>query len=156
MFSVVLYAGYAITHHGALLNDLRDMTVGPFASLAIITPVLLIANGVSPYVHHLAAIMIDVLIVAIVLLSGWYTGFWMRGGTEIDRLHPGYFLPTVAGGFVASAGAAEAGQERLAQLMFGLGLICWVIVGSMILARLIFRTPLPLPPPWPSKWRPPR
>jgi tellurite resistance protein len=27
--------------------------------------------------------------------------------------------------------------------MFGLGVLCWVIVGSMILARLIFRPPLP-------------
>jgi tellurite resistance protein len=140
--SVVLYTRYVVSHPGALQHDLQDMTVGPFASLAIITPVLLVANGVAPYAHQAATIMIDVLIVLVVLLGGWYTGFWMRGGADLDRLHPGYFLPTVAGGFVASAGAAEVGQQRLAQVMFGLGLICWAIVGSMILGRLIFRPPL--------------
>jgi hypothetical protein len=66
----------------------------------------------------------------------------MRGGTDLDRLHPGYFLPTEAVGLVASAGAAEVGQHRFAQVMLGLRLIC-SIVGSMILVRLIFRPPLP-------------
>jgi tellurite resistance protein len=88
----------------------------------VITPVLLVADGLAPYAHRTATILIDLLIVMIVALGGWFTGFWMRGGTELDRLHPGYFLPTVAGGFVASASAAEVGQERLAQVTFGLGL----------------------------------
>ena len=92
---------------------------------------------------RLAAVIIDVFIVGVVLLGGWFTGTWMRGGTDLDRLHPGYFLPTVAGGLVASAGAAVVGQQRLAQFMLGLGILCWIIVGSMILGRLIFRPPLP-------------
>jgi tellurite resistance protein len=141
--SCLLYLRYALTTRGAFVRDLRDMTAGPFASLALITPVLLVAGGIAPYTHDLATVLIDILDVAILALGGWFTGFWMRGGVELDRLHPGYFLPTVAGGLVASAGAAEVGQVRLAQLMLGLGLICWVIVGSMILGRLIFRPPLP-------------
>jgi tellurite resistance protein len=141
--SLALYARYVVTHRGALARDLHDMTAGPFASLAVITPVLVVADGLAPYAHRTATILIDLLIVMIVALGGWFTGFWMRGGTELDRLHPGYFLPTVAGGFVASAGAAEVGQERLSHVMFGLGLVCWAIVGSMIVGRLIFRPPLP-------------
>lgn len=141
--SCVLYLRYALTTRGAFVRDLRDMTVGPFASLALITPVLLVADGIAPYARDLAAVLIDVLAVAILLLGGWFTGYWMRGGVDLDRLHPGYFLPTVAGGLVASAGAAEVGQLRFAQVMLGLGLICWVIVGSMVLGRLIFRPPLP-------------
>ncbi len=139
----VLYLRYAFTTRGAFTRDLKDMTAGPFASLALITPVLLVADGLAPYQHGVAAVLIDVFAVAILLLGGWFTGFWMRGGVDLDRLHPGYFLPTVAGGLVASAGAAEVGQQLLAQLMLGVGLICWVIVGSMILGRLIFRPPLP-------------
>jgi tellurite resistance protein len=60
-------------------------------------------------------------------------------------LHPGYFLPTVAGGLVASTAATEVGQRRLGEVMFGLGMICWLILGSMIMARLFFRPPLPTP-----------
>jgi hypothetical protein len=52
-------------------------------------------------------------------------------------------LPTVAGGLIASAGAADVGQRRLAEVMLGLGMICWLVLGSIILARLLFR---PLPP----------
>jgi tellurite resistance protein len=143
LFCVLLYMRYVLTTRGALASDLRDMTVGPFASLALIIPILLAADGIAPYCRSVAAVIIDVFIVGVVLLGGWFTGTWMRGGTDLDRLHPGYFLPTVAGGLVASAGAAEVGQQRLAQFMLGLGILCWVIVGSMILGRLIFRPPLP-------------
>lgn len=141
--SCLLYLRYAVATRGTVVRDLHDMTVGPFASLALITPVLLVAAGIAPYARGAATVLIDVLVVLILLLGGWFTGLWMRGGVDLDRLHPGYFLPTVAGGLVASAGAAEVGQQRLAELMLGLGLICWVIVGSMILGRLIFRPPLP-------------
>jgi len=141
--SLLLYLRSALSTRGAVVRDVRDMTAGPFASLALITPVLLVADGVAPYLHNLATVLIDILAVAILLVGGWFTGYWMRGGVELDRLHPGYFLPTVAGGLVASAGAAEVGQLRLAQLMLGLGLICWVMLGSIILGRLFFRPALP-------------
>jgi tellurite resistance protein len=141
--SCALYLRYAATTRGAFGRDLRDMTAGPFASLAVITPVLLAADGIAPVSRPVAAVVVDIFAVLTLLLGGWFTGFWMRGGTELDRLHPGYFLPTVAGGLVASAGAADVGQVRFSELMFGLGMICWLIVGSMILTRLIFRPPLP-------------
>ena len=143
LVSVLLYLRYVLTTRGALSSDLHDMTVGPFASLALIAPILLAADGIAPYSRSVAAVFVDVFIVGVVLLGGWFTGTWMRGGTDLDRLHPGYFLPTVAGGLVASAGAAEVGQQRLAQFMLGFGILCWIIVGSMILGRLIFRPSLP-------------
>jgi tellurite resistance protein len=139
----LIYARCALANHGRLSRDLRDMTAGPFASLALITPVLLAADGIELYSRMCAAASIDVLTVLIVALGGWFTGTWMGGGTDIDRLHPGYFLPTVAGGLVASAGTAQVGQAGLAEVLLGLGLICWLIFGSMILARLIFRPRLP-------------
>lgn len=143
LVSVVLYLHYLLTTRDALMTDLHDMTVGPFASLALITPILLAADGIAPYARSAAAVIVDVFVVGVVLLGGWFTGIWMRGGTNLDRLHPGYFLPTVAGGLVASAGAAVVDQERLAQFMLGVGIVYWFILGSMILSRLMFRPPLP-------------
>ena len=87
--------------------------------------------------------LVDVFLALTVLAGAWFTGQWIDGPLELDRFHPGYFLPTVAGGFVASAAAAEVGQLRLAEFMFGFGLFCWSIVGSTILFRLFFRPPLP-------------
>jgi tellurite resistance protein len=138
----LIYLRYVLTTRTAISSDLHDMTVGPFISLALITPILLAADGIAPYSRSVAAVFVDVFIVGVVLLGGWFTGTWMRGGTDLDRLHPGYFLPTVAGGLVASAGAAEVGQQRLAQFMLGFGILCWIIVGSMILGRLSFRPSL--------------
>jgi tellurite resistance protein len=143
LLSVGFYLRGVTAGEGTLRRDLRDMTLGPFASLAIIVPLLLVVDGLEPYAPQVARALVDVLIVAVLVVGGWFTGFWMRGGTEIDRLHPGYFLPTVAGGFIASAAAAEVGQVRLSQIMFGLGLVCWMVVGSIILGRLVFRPGLP-------------
>lgn len=136
------YLSWALGPGGVLGRDLHDMTTGPFLSLALITPMLLAADGLAPLSRPVARVVVDVFVVLVVLLGGWFTGTWMRGGTELDRLHPGYFLPTVAGGLVASASAADVGQPRLAQVMLGLGLVCWAIVGSMVLGRLVFRPPL--------------
>lgn len=139
------YLRWALAARGRIATDLQDRTAGPFAALIVIVPILLATNGLAPYAPTAARLLVDLSIVLVVALGGWLTGLWMRSGTDIDRLHPGYFLPTVAGGLVASAGAATVGQRRLAEVLFGLGLVCWLILGSMILARLILRPPLPDP-----------
>ena len=140
---LLAYGRYALSERGALSRDLRDLTAGPFASLALITPMMLAYESLAPYAHTAGKVVIDVFLVLVVLLGGWFTGQWIYGPTEIDKFHPGYFLPTVAGGLVASACAASVGQHRLGQVLLGLGLVCWLILGSMILARLLFRPALP-------------
>jgi tellurite resistance protein len=140
---VSLYLRYAATTRGAFAADLRDSVAGPFASLAVITPMLLAAAGVAPHAATAGRVLVDIFLVLTILLGGWFTGYWIYGSLNLDRLHPGYFLPTVAGGLVASDSAAVVGQRLLAEMMLGLGLICWFILGSMILARLFFRPALP-------------
>ena len=44
---------------------------------------------------------------------------------------------------MAAASAAQVGQRGLGTAMFGYGVVCWVILGSMILGRLFFRPALP-------------
>jgi tellurite resistance protein len=124
-------------------RDLLDPVAAPFASLIVITPMLLAVEGLYPHAPRAGRVLFDVFLVLTVLLGAWFTGQWMYGGLELDRFHPGYFLPTVAGGLLASAGAAGVGQHRLAEVMFGLGTICWLVLGSIILGRLFFRPALP-------------
>ncbi len=140
---VSLYTRHAVSRRGRWGSDLLDHVAGPFASLAVITPILLAVEGVYPHAEVPGRVLVDVFLALTVLLGAWFTGQWIYGPLELDRFHPGYFLPTVAGGFVASAAAAEVGQLRLAEFMFGLGLFCWLILGSTILLRLFFRPPLP-------------
>lgn len=142
---LLMYARHVLSDKGALGRDLRDLTAGPFAALIVITPMMLSYESLAPYAHTAGKDVIDVFLVLTVLLGGWFTGQWIYGPVEIDRFHPGYFLPTVAGGLIASACATSVGQVRLGQVMFGFGLICWLLLGSLILTRLLFRPMLPPP-----------
>ncbi|MFJ5214578.1 TDT family transporter [Streptomyces sp. NPDC088354] len=138
-----LYLRYVLSVRGAFKADMLDSAASPFASLAVITPMLLAAQGIVPYAPDAGRFVVDVFLVLTVLLGGWYTGQWIYGPLGLDQLHPGYFLPTVGGGLVAAFSAAQVGQRRLAEVMFGLGIVSWLVLGSMILARLFFRPPLP-------------
>jgi len=146
---ISLYLRYAATTRGAFAADLRDNVAGPFASLAVITPMLLAAAGVAPHAATAGRVLVDIFLVLTILLGGWFTGHWIYGSLNLDRLHPGYFLPTVAGGLVASDSAATVGQRLLAEMMLGLGLVC-----SLIHPRLDDPGPAVLPPGAPSRARP--
>jgi tellurite resistance protein len=139
------YLRHLVRDRTVLARDLLDPIAAPFASLAVITPMLLASQGLYPHAGSAGRAVTDVFLVLTVLLGGWFTGQWIYGPLELDKFHPGYFLPTVAGGLIASASSAAVGQERLAEVMFGLGVICWVVLGSIILGRLLFRPMLPPP-----------
>ena len=125
--------------------DLVDNIGAPFISLAVITPLLLAVEGLEPRAHTAAVVVVDVFLVLTLLYGGWITGQWIYGALDAPKIHPGYFLPTVAGGLVASAAATGVGQRRLGEFMFGLGVICWLVMGSIIMNRLFVNPLLPTP-----------
>jgi tellurite resistance protein len=142
---LIAYLAHLAGDRAVLKQDLLDPIAAPFLSLALITPMLLAVLGIFPHAATAGRAVFDVFLVLAVLLGGWFTGQWMVSGPDIDKIHPGYFLPTVAGGLIASDGAALVGQHRLAEVMFGYGVICWLVLGSIILARLFTRPALPKP-----------
>jgi tellurite resistance protein len=139
------YLRHVLSDRSALRRDLLDPVDAPFGSLAVITPMLLAADGLYRYAPGVGKALVDVLLVLTVGLGAWFTAQWIYGPVALDRFHPGYFLPTVAGGMVASAGAAEAGQRLLAEVMFGLGAVCYLMLGPVIVGRRAFRPALPEP-----------
>ncbi|MFF7212910.1 TDT family transporter [Streptomyces sp. NPDC008238] len=138
----VAYLNHALRTR-SLARDLTDPAAGPFAALCVIVPMVIAANGLYAHAPTAGRVVTDVFLVLTVLLGAWFTGQWIYGRVDLDRFHPGYFLPTVAGGLLAAACAGAVGQQRLGQVMFGLGTVCWMILGSVIMGRLLFR---PLPP----------
>jgi len=125
--------------------DVLDNIGAPFIALAVVVPMPIAANGLEPRAHTAAVVLVDVFLVLTLLYGGWLTGQWIYGPIDPPKIHPGYFLPTVAGGLVASAAATGVGQRRLGEFMFGLGVICWLVIGSIILNRLFVRSLLPPP-----------
>jgi tellurite resistance protein len=137
------YLRHLVTDRGVLVRDLLDPVAAPFTSLALITPMLVAAQGLHPHAGTAGTVLTDVFLALTVVLGGWLTGQWIYGQVDLDRFHPGYFLPTVAGGLIGSASAAAVGQPRLGEVILGLGVVCWVVLGSIILGRLLFRPMLP-------------
>jgi tellurite resistance protein len=128
-----------------LADELADPVAGPFASLAVITPMLAAADALYPLSHTPGTVIVDVLIAVTVVLAGWFTGQWIYRPLQLTQVHPGYFLPSVAGGFAAAAAAGLVGQTGLAQMLFGVGLLSWIVLGSIVLGRLVLGPPLPAP-----------
>jgi tellurite resistance protein len=129
----------------SVTGQLTDPVLGPFSAIAVIVPMLSSAEALYPLNHSSGTIVTDAFIVATLLLAGWLVGHWIYGPIEHAKVHPGYFLPSVAGGFVAAGSAALVGQIGLAQLLFGVGMISWLVLGSIVLGRLITGPALPTP-----------
>ncbi len=125
-----------------LAAELADPLLGPFVSVIPIVGMLL-ALQLYPFAPAAGRIGFGVFAAATLLLGGWLTGQWIAGPLDLDALHPGYVLPTVTGGLVAAQGAATVGWHGLADGLFGIGVICWILLGSVILVRLLSRPPLP-------------
>jgi tellurite resistance protein len=132
-------------HHVSIGAELADPVAGPFVALVLLTPMLASADALYPYSHTAGSAVSDTCIVLVVLLAGWFTGQWIYRPLDLGKVHPGYFLPSVAGGFVAAASAALVGQHGLAEMLFGFGLVSWIVLGSIVLGRLMLGPPLSTP-----------
>jgi tellurite resistance protein len=133
------YLLHLMSDRAVMVRDLLDPIAAPFASLAVITPMVVACQGLYPHAGIAGRVLTDVFLALTVVLGGWFTGQWIYGPVDLDKFHPGYFLPTVAGGLIASAAAATVGQQRLAEVMFGLGCVCWIVLGSVILGGIAVR-----------------
>jgi tellurite resistance protein len=139
---LALVSSYLAQGRAQIAADLTDPVLAPFLGGAVIAPMILGAElaGVSVTAGRVVVVVFLVLTVA---LGGGLTGQWMLGQLRPDAYHPGYMLPTAAGGLVGAYAAAAVHLHAVAAAAFGIGVICWLLLGSAVLNRLFFR---PLPP----------
>lgn len=129
---------------GRVRTELADPIFGPFVALVAIVPMLL-GLAVADSSRASGEAIFFVALALTVLIGAWVSGTWIVADMTLAQWHPGYFLPTVAGGLIAAEGSAALGHETLARLMFGYGMICWLVMGSIILLRLFTQAALPTP-----------
>jgi tellurite resistance protein len=122
--------------------DYRDKTFSPFVSLAPITGMLL-ATTLSVRAFAAGQVLVVVFLIATFIVGSFLTGEWMVADLDHNSAHPGYFLPTVAGGLVGAFCAAQVHLHVVAEASFGIGMLCWLLIGSTILNRLFFHSSLP-------------
>jgi tellurite resistance protein len=68
--------------------------------------------------------------------GAWITADWIIAERDLRRWHPGYFLPTAAGGLIAGGASAVLGFTTLSHVLFGLGVTCFVVLAPIISQRL--------------------
>jgi tellurite resistance protein len=141
---VSLLAGYFGQGAAGGFADFRNKTLSPFISLAPITGMLL-ALTLSAYAFTAGRVLVVVFLIVTLLVGGLLTGEWIVADLDHNSAHPGYFLPTVAGGLVGSFCAAGVHLHALGAASFGVGMLSWLLVGSTILNRLFFHATLPAP-----------
>jgi tellurite resistance protein len=139
---LVLAGAYLAQGPRIVLADLRDSVLSPFVSASALTAMLL-AAALARDAFAAGRVLVVVFLAATIALGGWLTGQWMTGGIEPDSVHPGYFLPTAAGGLIGANAAVEVHLHALAEASFGIGVICWFLLGSVIMYRLFTRPALP-------------
>ena len=139
---LVPYATQVLRGRG-LVAELADPAFGPFTAVPAMLVMLL--GGALAEASRTAGVTVFLVgLVVTVLIGGYLTGDWILRDLTLAQWHPGYFLPTVGGGLIAANVAARLGFDRLAYVMFGYGLVCWLVLGSIILARLVTQPMLPL------------
>ncbi|MFE7706007.1 TDT family transporter [Streptomyces sp. NPDC057486] len=139
---LVLVVAYAVQGPRRMLADLRDPVQSSFPSLAAITPMMLGA-ALATAAYTAGRIVVMIFLAMTMALGGWLTGQWIAGDLDTDALHPGYYLPATAGGFVGAAAAAHVHLRTLAEASFGIGILSWLLVGSLLMNRLFVRPMLP-------------
>jgi len=142
---LVLVAAYAAQGWRQVLADLCDPVQGAFVPTAAITAMILggaLAAAV-PAAFAAGRVLVVIFLAGTIVIGGWLTGQWMAGRLDPDAMHPGYFLPTVAGGLVGAVVAAGVRLPAVAEASFGIGIGAWVLLGPPIWTRLFFRPMLP-------------
>jgi tellurite resistance protein len=137
-----LLVGYIRQGPRQIARDLRDPVLGPFVTAAPITGMVL-SLALAAFSFEAGRALVVVFLAVTLGLGAWLTGQWILSDVEADSAHPGYFLPTVAGGLIGAFTTSQVQLQPLAELSFGIGVVSWLLLGSIVLNRLFFRPRLP-------------
>ena len=141
---LALSVAYLLTRsrtRGGFTVDRTHSVIGPFAAYLPVVGLLVSSH----YVQYLPAAryVVAVFVAALAYLIAQLLAHWLLGNLPAEALHPGYFLPTVAGPFIASIGLSFNGWHNAALGAFGIGLFFWLAIGTLIFNRLFTGASLP-------------
>ena len=141
---LTLYAAKWVTHRAEAVAELQHPVQSLFAALVPVAS-MLAALALIAWSREFAESLFGVTLVAQLAVGLWLNGRMWTGGRPPELVTPASYLPSVAQSFVAAAGSAAFGWTQLGLLFFGVGLLAWLALESMILQRAAVGTPLPAP-----------
>jgi len=140
---VALYASKWFTHRAQAVAELQHPVQSAFAALVPVSS-MLAAVALIPFSRDLATGVFVVAIAGQLALGLALNGRLWMGGRPPELVTPAIYLPSVAQSFVAAAASAAFGWHQLGLLFFGVGLLAWLALESLILQRAAVGTPLPV------------
>jgi tellurite resistance protein len=138
-----LYIGERFRRGGAFRADREHPVEGATAAFLPVVGILLVTHFERYVSLDAARAVCWTLVFALAVVAGQLFAHWLTGQTGFAQLHPGFFLPLVAGPFIASIGLSVVGAPTAARAALGAGLFFWVVIGGVVTARLITAGPLP-------------
>jgi tellurite resistance protein len=133
---------YAAQGPRRILADTRDTVLAPFLAAPAITAMML-AAALASVSFAAGRVLVVIFLAVTIAVAGWLGGQWIASDLDRASVHPGYYLPFVAGGLVGAITLSQVHLHRLAEAAFGAGILSWVLLGSVVLSRLITMRRLP-------------
>jgi tellurite resistance protein len=139
---LILGALYVAQGPRRVLADLRDPVQAPFVAVPAITAMML-AAALASVAFAAGRVLVVIFLAVAIGIAGWLAGQWIAGGADQEAVHSGYYLPAVAGGLVGVITLSQVHLRGLAEASFGIGVLSWVLLGSVVLNRLITAKRMP-------------
>ncbi|GAA4692423.1 hypothetical protein [Nocardioides conyzicola] len=124
--------------------DRQNALFGPFAGYIPVIGILLCTHYETT-ARNMCRAGVLIFVAATAFLVAQLLTHWLRGNFVLLAFHPGYFLPTVAGPFIAAIGLCASGWVDAAASAFGVGVFLWLVLSGLLFGRLFTGPPLPDP-----------
>lgn len=125
-----------------LSSQLRHPAQGPIAAIVPAMGMLLGAELYLVWPVGGAVLALGSLL-ASAAFGGWILAYWHRGHLTAEALHGAYLIPVVASPLIASITATRLHLEGVAMGALAVGIFFWIVLITVLLARLAFFPPLP-------------
>jgi tellurite resistance protein len=139
---ILLYAAKWIWAGVEALAEFRHPVQCCFIGLVPIATAL-IGIAIRPYALHVAATLAAAGIVGQLIFGLYRTGQLWMGGRDPTTTTPVLYLPTVAGSFVSAITLSAFGHPEWGAPFFGVGVLSWFAIESVLLHRLYTVAELP-------------
>jgi tellurite resistance protein len=132
----------ALVARDRLAAELADPVEGAQASLGPAS-LLLLAAGLAGRFPEVALVLFWIGAAAEVAYCVWIVGRWIVTRPPVEGVTPAMYLPPVAGNLVAALAAGAVGRTDAGWVFFGAGLVSWLVLAGVLLARHLAAGELP-------------
>ena len=140
---LALYARKWIVQRAAAAAELQHPVLSAFTALVPVSS-MLAAVALIPFSRDVATGVFVLALAGQLALGLTLNGRLWMGGRPPELVTPAIYLPSVAQSFVAATASAAFGWHQLGLLFFGVGLLAWLALESLILQRAAVGTALPV------------